>query len=278
MSICVSITNMKGGVGKTTITANLGFCLANVHKKRVLLIDVDPQFNLTQYCMNEDEYESIRNTSTKGTVFDIFVPDSIKLPKVLKEDSTPRKQQFEYEIRPRLFLVPSTIELIDFVDQRPSGSERRLSTFIEALKSEYDYILIDCPPTSTILSRAAYLSSDSYLIPMGMDYFSVMGIPLLQRDITNFTETYGKQMRGLGIIKARYLDWTKIAQKHKAVVEQFANKLRIPLFVSSFQQRQDVQNAIADRKFILEYNRYCDSARDIMAITEEFLTLSKGEK
>lgn len=83
MGLVISVTNMKGGVGKTTLTANIGFCLSYTHSKNVLLIDVDPQFNLTQYCMSEDEYEKILTSGAKGTVFDVFIPDSIVIPSML---------------------------------------------------------------------------------------------------------------------------------------------------------------------------------------------------
>lgn len=273
MGIVVSITNMKGGVGKTTVTANLGHCLSTLHDKKVLLVDVDPQFNLTQYCMNEVDYEAIQTDKTKGTVFNIFIPNPIVVPGPLTHLKPKKKReiQYIYEIRRNLFLIPSSIQLIDFIDQRRSGGERLLSKFIDSIKDSFDFVLIDCPPTSTILSRAAYLASDGYLIPMGMDYFSVMGIPLLYKDINDFTETYGKTMKGLGILKTRYLDWTKVSQKHKAVVEDFSAKLRIKLFKSPFTQRQEVQNALSERKFIFEHNKNCQSSKEMQEIAQEFL-------
>jgi chromosome partitioning protein len=262
---------MKGGVGKTTLTANIGHCLSFVHSKRVLLVDVDPQFNLTQYCMDESMYEDIQNDSSKGTVFDILVPDSLAIPKVIGKPRLKRRKTYVHTIKNNLDILPSSIKLIDFIDQRKSGSERLLSKFIKSIKSDYDFVLIDCPPTSTILSRAAYLSSDAYLIPMGMDYFSVMGIPLLQKDINDFKETYGAEMKGLGIVRTKYLDWTSIARKHKDVVDKFSKALDIQLFSSSFRQRQEVQNALSDRQFILEHDNYSDAAQDLKAITKEFI-------
>jgi chromosome partitioning protein len=164
------------------------------------------------------------------------------------------------------------MQLIDFIDQRKSGGERLLSKFIDSIRDEFDFVLIDCPPTSTILSRAAYLASDGYLIPMGMDYFSVMGIPLLYKDINDFTETYGKTMKGLGIIKTRYLEWTKVSQKHRDVVDNFSKKLKIKIFDASFTQRQEVQNALSERKFIIEHKKNCQSSTEMQEITEEFLS------
>lgn len=271
MSVVVAVTNMKGGVGKTTLTANIGHCLSFVYGKKVLLVDVDPQFNLTQYCMKEADYDKIITDKNQGTVFDILVPDSMSVPKVLSGRSRHKEKVFSYNLRDKLDLVPSSMKLIDFIDQRKSGSERLLSTYIEKQKGKYDFILIDCPPTSTILSRAAYLASDAYIIPMGMDYFSVMGIPLLQKDISEFSDTYGVEMKGIGIIRTKYLDWSKVAKNHKETVEKFSSVLKIPLFDASFTQRQDVQNALSDRLFIIEHQNNSTAAKDIKAITKEFI-------
>lgn len=270
MALIVAITNMKGGVGKTTLTANLGHCLSFVYNKKTLLVDVDPQFNLTQYCMKEDQYEQILKSKSHGTVFDILVPDSSSVPRILGGTKS-KTIVCIHPIRSNLDLLPSSIQLIDFIDQRKSGTERLLSNYLERQKEKYDYVLIDCPPTSTILSRAAYLSSDAYLIPMGMDYFSVMGIPLLQKDINEFTETYGKEMIGIGIIKSKVLDWTLVAKQHKDIVEGFSRKLRIPVFDASLRQRQQLQNALSKQQFIIEYQNTSQASHDIKKIAKEFL-------
>lgn len=275
MSIVIAVTNMKGGVGKTTLTANIGHCLSFVYKKRVLLVDVDPQFNLTQYCMKENEYEKIINDNKQGTVYEILVPDAMTAPKLISAKSSKRGKAFIHPLRDRLDIIPSSMKLIDFIDQRKSGSERLLSIYLEKQKANYDVILIDCPPTSTILSRAAYLSSQAYIIPMGMDYFSVMGIPLLQKDISEFSFSYGVNLQGIGIIRTKYLNWSDVAKKHKDVVDKFSTALKIPLFKASFRQRQDVQNALSARKFILEYKNNSDAASDIKEITEELISKIK---
>ncbi|MHB8108647.1 MAG: ParA family protein [Syntrophorhabdaceae bacterium] len=274
MTLVVAITNMKGGVGKTTLTANVGHCLSFVHNKRTLLVDVDPQFNLTQYCMKGDEYEKMLNNKRQGTVFDILIPDARSAPKIVGGIAKSTTKVFTYPIRDKLDLVPSSIQLIDFIDQRKSGSERFLSKHLEKIKGNYDFVLIDCPPTSTILSRAAYLSSDAYLIPMGMDYFSVMGIPLLQKDINEFSDTYGVEMKGLGIVRTKFQGWSLVAKEHKSIVEKFSKALSIPLFESSFRQRQHVQNALSRQQFIIEFQNSSHAANDIKAITKEFLKKS----
>lgn len=107
---------------------------------------------------------------------------------------------------------------------------------------------------------------------MGMDYFSVMGIPLLQKDINDFSDTYGVTLKGIGIVRTKYLDWTDVAKKHKDVVDKFSKALKIPLFDASFRQRQDVQNALSERKFILEYKNNSEAAQDIKAITKELVS------
>jgi chromosome partitioning protein len=224
--------------------------------------------------MDETKYEDALSSDDKGTIYDIFVPSNSSIPNVLKQKTPKKPLKVIYRIKKGLDLIPSHISIIDFIDQRKSGSERLLNNYLKKIKSKYDFILIDCPPTSTILSRAAYLSSDAYLIPMGMDYFSVMGLPLLQKDINEFSETYGAELEGIGIVKTRFLDWTKVSIRHKRVVETFAKQLNLKIFKSSFRQRQDVQNALSDRKFLIDFNPQSGPARDIKAITKEFLSIT----
>jgi len=124
MGLTVAITNMKGGVGKTTLTANLGHCLSELHNVKVLLVDVDPQFNLTQYCVDEKTYEEILSDDKKGTVHNIFVPTLSEVPKALGGQKKKKELQVVYNLKNKLYIIPSSINLIDFIDQRKSGSER----------------------------------------------------------------------------------------------------------------------------------------------------------
>ncbi len=99
----------------------------------------------------------------------------------------------------------------------------------------------------------------------------MMGIPLLQKDIFDYMNTYGNEMKGIGIIRTKFLEWTRVARRHKSIIELFSEKTGVPLFDAFFKQRQEVQNALSDRQFVLEYAPNSESAQDIKDITQEFI-------
>src|SRR6266566_4495111 len=179
-SAIVSVVNMKGGVGKSTITANLGWFCAYQNDNRVLLVDLDPQFNLSQYAMGTEAYKA-HLESGRGTVLDLFehmTPSAV---------SGKRASAFEPKniIAPvkawtdgsRLDLVPSSLELA-WTLKHSADKAHLLAYFLDEVRSEYDVILIDCAPTESILTTAAYLASDSVLVPVRPEFLSTIGLPL----------------------------------------------------------------------------------------------------
>jgi chromosome partitioning protein len=204
MSKVITVINMKGGVGKTTLSVNIAYLMCVRHK--VLLVDIDPQFNATQYLVDQEEI--IAHFKNKKTVYDIMVPakgDDISL-------STKRKSANAnpillddyiipvYEFRNgRLDLIPSSLKLINF-ETNKRGTENLLKRFIEEKCSHYDFVIIDCPPTLSLLTLSAYLASQYYLIPIKPDYLSSLGLPLLERGLQEYEETHGHTLELLGIV------------------------------------------------------------------------------
>lgn len=201
----ITVINMKGGVGKTTLSVHMGYLLAKYHEKRVLLIDIDPQFNATQYLVSQSEI--LDHFKTKKTIHDVLVPtkeEEISLS--AKRTVTKRKlinlNDFIISIKKfdlgSLDLIPSSLKLINFEPKR--GTENLLKKFIVERCSQYDIIIIDCPPTLSILTLSAYLASEFYLIPIKPDYLSSLGLPLLERGLKEYEETYGHSLELLGIV------------------------------------------------------------------------------
>jgi len=203
----ISIINMKGGVGKTTLSVNMAYVLAKYHKKRVLLIDIDPQFNASQYLVPQRQLLEYFNAGSK-TVHDILLPkkeEKIALGRIPKKASGVKKINIsDYRIELIntkeccLHLIPSSLKLINFEPKR--GTEYKLKTFIQNNANEYDYVLIDCPPTLSVLTLSAFLASDYYLIPIKPDYLSSLGLPLLERGLLEYEETFNHNMEALGIV------------------------------------------------------------------------------
>ncbi|MDJ0719116.1 MAG: ParA family protein [Prochloraceae cyanobacterium] len=198
MGLVISTVNMKGGVGKTTLTVNLATCLAKNHGKRVLVIDLDSQISATLSLMSPHEFAKVRK---KGRTL------SYLIDKVVKPN--PRKKLTTKDmIIPStcnitgLDLIPGDIELYDeyvvselLHQQAISGNESDfekvwdnfervlVKEILEPVVTEYDLIIIDCAPSYNLLTRSGIAASNYYLLPARPEPLSLVGIQLLERRI-----------------------------------------------------------------------------------------------
>ena len=188
MAIAVSLINMKGGVGKTTLATQLAHA-ADKRDLRVLAVDLDPQANLSQALLSPEKYvKHLREK--KPTVVQIF--ENYFPP--IEEYASPRPIDVEeiilkkagYWASSTLDLIPSRLELSHTL-KNPTGKERRLAKSLSKVARNYDLILIDCAPTESILTEAAYHSSRFVLVPVKPEYLATIGLPLLARSIREFT-------------------------------------------------------------------------------------------
>lgn len=157
----ISIANQKGGVGKTTTSVNLGACLSYIGKK-VLLIDIDPQGNATSGV-------GIDKGDVQQCIYDVLV-DDVDMKDVIKKTALEN-----------FFVVPATIQLAGAeIELVPTISrEVRLKRAVDQVKDEYDYILIDCPPSLGLLTLNSLTASDSVLIPVQCEYYALEGLSQL---------------------------------------------------------------------------------------------------
>ncbi len=185
-AVVVAVVNMKGGVGKSTVTANLGWHSAYNRDKKVLLVDLDPQFNLSQYALGSERYQDLLKKKTP-TVYDIFEQTS-SAPHV--RDTPADLQNAICQVKAwtdgsRLDLVPSRLDLAWSL-KNSYGKEKHLANFLRHQRKTYDLILLDCPPTQSMLTDAAYQSSDFVLIPVKPEFLSTIGLPLLVKSLDDF--------------------------------------------------------------------------------------------
>lgn len=207
MPVVTSLINLKGGVGKTTLTVALAHFLAIEHRKRVLVIDLDPQTNATVCLIPEQEWKA--RDDAGQTLYQLFA-DQVK--------GTRRFDADEAIVRDvsnvgggveGLDLLPSSLGLIkiqdrvtqltDF-DNYQRGPIFALRDALAQVLPYYDHVLIDCPPSLGIVTLNGLAFSDSYIIPVVPDILSVLGIPPILDRIEHFARATRRNIRALGIV------------------------------------------------------------------------------
>jgi len=188
MAVCVSLINMKGGVGKTTLASQIAWYATRTMDKKVLLIDLDPQANASQSVMSPKVYVSYLDKGglTIADIFEQFTPTGTASGSPKKLD--PSKAIFNrvtYKDGSLLDIVPSRLEL-SWTLRNPTGKETLLPRFITKVEQQYDLILVDCAPTDSILTDAAYHCSRYILVPIRAEFLASIGFPLLNRSIKAF--------------------------------------------------------------------------------------------
>lgn len=188
MAVCVSLINMKGGVGKTTLASQIAWHATMRMDKKVLLIDLDPQANASQSVMSPQTWVKYLDGGglTVADVFEQFTPTGTASGTPKKLD--PKKaiyKRVEYDDGSLLHIVPSRLEL-SWTLRNPTGKETLLARFVAKVEMNYDLIIIDCSPTDSILTDAAYHCSRYILVPIRAEFLASIGFPLLNRSITAF--------------------------------------------------------------------------------------------
>ena len=180
--VVVSVLNLKGGVGKTTIAALLaryasgtgGWKMENQENLDVLAVDLDPQANLSQALMGEKRYKEFMDGKDNSIVELFKAPTRMRAEDVVRQPSDGPA------------VIPSRFDFSDNLIESLRADEGVLDTFIRREMAHKDLILIDCAPTESILTRAAYRASHYVLIPVRTEFFATIGFPLMQKSLADF--------------------------------------------------------------------------------------------
>jgi chromosome partitioning protein len=186
MATVLSIANQKGGVGKTTTAVNLSASLRAI-KKRVLLIDIDPQGNATMGC-GIDKYD-LTNSVCELLLGECSIDECVSYSEQVGIDVLPSNTD----------LVAAEVELL-----RMPESEYKLTNSVAPIIDNYDYIIIDCPPSLNMLTINAFTASNGVIIPMQCEYYALEGLSALMQTIDKIKETTNPKLEITGLVRTMY--------------------------------------------------------------------------
>ncbi len=254
MAKVISITNQKGGVGKTTTAINLAAALAEANQK-VLIVDFDPQINATAgFGVELDE--------NSKTVFDAI------------HQNDQSKNIIINEIVKNLDLLPGSIELSSLETEllnRPDR-EQELRKVIDRVKNDYDYVIIDCPPAVGILTVNALVASDACIIPVQCEYFSLEGLNQVMSAIELVRSNMNSKLKIEGILFTMYDARTRLGQDVVAMVKQ---NIKEKVFDTLIPRNVRLAEAPSNGMSILDYDSGSVGADRYRKLASEILSNSE---
>lgn len=250
MGTVIAIANQKGGVGKTTTSVNLGACLARAGQK-VLLIDTDAQGNATSGI-------GVRKHNIENDVYDVIVSE---LP--IREAIMPTYID-------NLDVVPAIIQLagaeIELTAQM--AREKKLYDAVQDVKEEYDFILIDCPPSLGLLTINAFTASDSILIPVQSEYYALEGLSQLMNTIQLVQKHFNPDLQIEGVLMTMLDARTNLGNQ---VVEEVKKFFKEKVYKTVIPRNVRLSEAPSHGMSIIDYDPRSRGAEEYEALAKEVL-------
>jgi chromosome partitioning protein len=243
----VSVINQKGGTGKTTTTINLGSALSKAGK-RILLIDLDPQANLS-YSLGVEE--------PQGTLADVFTGGK-KIKDIILNLGN-------------LSVAPGSNDLVDIEISLVTQPERE--SFLKNILAQakgYDYILIDCPPSLSLLTVNALAASDEVVIPLQMEVLTLQGLSQILNTVKQVRSAVNPKLKVKGIVVVMFDKRRKLSSEIQEYLEQ---NIEEKIFETRIRLNVKLAEAPSFGKSVLDYDPGSYGAQDYQALAAEFLKI-----
>jgi chromosome partitioning protein len=267
----ISFVNMKGGVGKTTCAVNLAAILALEHGQKVLLVDLDPQTNASLSLMPEKAWEAwARDSGTMADVLDVDGDgrrgdDHVKFKRCIVHGVLAEA--------PGLDLIPSHLKLT-FLDLdlagRP-GRERIFARKLDKIRSEYDFILCDCPPNLQVATQNALYASNYFVVPMQPDFLSSVGLALLLDRLGWLQQELDLDVKCLGVVFSRVRRHVRFHQETMDRLPAAKEFKKLRFFETVIPENVTLSEAPMEARPIALYDSGAPGAEAFRGLAKELL-------
>ena len=251
----ISVINQKGGVGKTTTVINLAAGLSQLNKK-ILVIDLDPQGNATTGL-------GLSNSDNSSDTIYGVLNGTKQIDKVIK------KTQFE-----NLDIITSNVDLSGLEVETAEDSNRafilktQLTAYLNNSSASYDYVLIDCPPSLSLLTVMALVSSSSLLVPLQTEFFALEGLTQLMKTIERIKVSLNPDLKIRGILLTMYDKRNKLSsQVEKEARDYFNEKVYITVIPRNVRLSEAPSHGVP----VLVYDKSCPGSKSYFSFTNEFI-------